>query len=70
LHAANVSGVCRDHMHGAACRCAWCRRPRRAGKRVKLPRVRIKTRDAMVAEGLLPDLLPGMDGVFSVEKGA
>lgn len=25
LHRSNVSGVCRDHMHGVACLCARCR---------------------------------------------
>jgi hypothetical protein len=25
LHRSNLSGVCRDHMHGVACRCAGCR---------------------------------------------
>ena len=56
LYAGNVSGVCRDHMHGDACRCAQCLRPRsKAGKRV---RWRVKSRVEMVAEGLL---LPGME---------
>lgn len=59
LHAANVSGVCRDHMHSGSCRCGYCRAPRRivAGKRRRraLSRLRIKTRAELVAEGLLLD---------------
>jgi hypothetical protein len=25
LHRSNLSGVCRDHIHGVACLCARCR---------------------------------------------
>lgn len=40
LHAGNSSGVCRDHMHGPACRCVVCTAPRkakarRAGRRLR-----------------------------------
>lgn len=43
-------------MHGPACRCAWCRAPRKAGKRRPVARLRIKSRAELVAEGLLPGL--------------
>jgi len=29
----NTSGVCRDHMHGPACRCLICPRPARPKRR-------------------------------------
>lgn len=63
LQAKNLSGVCRVHMHGPACRCAWCRAPRKvkAGRaRRVVVRQRIKTRTELVAEGLLfgPDAVP------------
>ena len=57
LQAANLSGVCKGHMHGDACRCAWCRSPRKvkAGRaRRPVVRHRVKTRTELVAEGLLP----------------
>ena len=59
LHGKNLSGVCKMHMHGAACRCAWCRAPRkvRAGRACRVVvRARIKTLTELVAEGLLPGL--------------
>lgn len=59
LSPGNVSGVCRGHMHGVACRCAWCRAPRqvKAGKvKRRVARLRIKSREELVAEGLLPGL--------------
>lgn len=59
LHAKNLSGVCKAHMHGPACRCAWCRAPRKvkAGRaRRVVARYRVKTRAKLVAEGLLPGL--------------
>ena len=69
LHAKNLSGVCKVHMHGPACRCAQCRCPRRAPRKGKAGRARrvvvrhrVKTRAELVAEGLLPglDTLPAM----------
>lgn len=44
LHAANISGVCRDHMHGPACRCATCRAPRKANGRRRWPKYRVRSR--------------------------
>lgn len=48
----NVSGVCRAHIHGPACRCATCRAPRQPNGKRQKPQYRIRTR----AEGLLPGL--------------
>lgn len=58
LSPGNVSGVCRAHVHGAACRCTSCRAPRKArgGKRPHA-RWRVKQRPELEAEGLL---LPGL----------
>lgn len=57
LQDGNLSGVCRDHFHGVACRCAVCRRPRKAGKRARVRRQRV-TRVVVADDGLL---LPGME---------
>lgn len=56
LHATNISGVCRDHIHGPACRCATCRAPRSTKGKRRNPRYTIKTRAELKAEGLLPGL--------------
>lgn len=63
LGGTNISGVCKAHMHSAACRCAACRAPRttsrRTGKTVRnVQKWRVKTRAELVAEGLLPGLGP------------
>lgn len=65
LRPGNVSGVCRNHMHGQACRCSWCVSPRsRVGKRRGLARSRIKTRAELIAEGLLlPDFFITVRGM-------
>lgn len=57
LSPGNLSGVCKAHMHGPACRCATCRTPRnpKNGKR-RPPRYRVKTRAELQAEGLLPGM--------------
>ena len=69
LHAKNLSGVCKVHMHGPACRCAQCRSACRAPCKVKAGRARrvvvrhrIKTGVELVAEGLLfgPDAMPAL----------
>lgn len=70
LHAlgpTNVSGVCKAHMHGDHCRCRMCRAPRkpRSGKRRNPPRLRIKTRPELEAEGLL---LPGLTLILPLPK--
>ncbi len=51
LFPGNLSGVCKAHMHGAACRCATCRAPRKAGRR-RNPRYRVKSRPELEAEYL------------------
>lgn len=60
LCATNTCGVCRDHIHGPACRCSACRRPRRVNRDRKTVRTvqkwRVKSRAELVAEGLLPGL--------------
>lgn len=63
LHAKNLSGVCKVHMHGPACRCAQCRSECRAPRKVKAGRARrvvarhrVRSRAELVAEGLLPGL--------------
>lgn len=64
LHAGNRSGVCRAHMHSPACRCAWCRAPRKLVKRKarrQRQRWHVRTRADLLAEGLLPGLHPDPD---------
>lgn len=56
LGATNVSGVCKAHMHGDACRCATCASARARGTKRRNPAYRIKTRAELQAEGLLPGL--------------
>ena len=67
LSPGNVSGVCRVHMHGPACRCATCRAPRKAGGKRRNPRYRIRTRAELEADGLL---LPGITLMSPVLKGS
>jgi hypothetical protein len=66
LSPGNVSGVCKMHMHGDACRCRFCRAPRKAsGKRGRPRTLRIKTRPELEAEGLL---LPGLTLILPLPK--
>jgi hypothetical protein len=44
LYAGNVSGVCRDHMHGPSCRCMTCRAPRKTNGKRRWPRYRVLSR--------------------------
>lgn len=54
----NVSGVCRDHMHGAACRCSICTAPRTAKGTRKRNRLRLRSRAELQRLGLLPGKPP------------
>jgi hypothetical protein len=71
LSRGNVSGVCKAHMHGPACRCAACRAPRKVNRKGKTVRNvqnwQVKPRAQMLAEGLL---LPGFLTPINPQKGS
>jgi hypothetical protein len=58
LHPGNVSGVCRDHMHGPACRCAVCTAPRTAKGKRRRNRLHLRSRAELQRLGLLPGKPP------------